>query len=317
MQTRPASSAAQLLFVSDFDDPATWRAELERAAPDLEVRVWPGAEGLEDFEFALVWKPPRGLLSTLPRLKAVFSLGAGVDYLLRDPTLPDVPVVRMIEPALTQGMVEYVVLHVLSCHRRSLDYEAQQRARLFRPLPQKLATDRRVGVLGLGALGSPAARALAQLQFDVRGWSRSLKDIPGVRCFSGADGLPRLLQDLEILICMLPLTNDTAGILNRRTFAPLAEGAYIINAARGEHLVARDLLLGLDEGRLSGATLDVFVDEPLPAEHPFWTHPRIVVTPHVASNIDVRTAAAAVAANIRRLREGSPLIGALDRVLGY
>lgn len=317
MNFQPLSSRPRLLFVSQLDDPDAWRGELARAAPELDVCVWPDAERLQDVELALVWKPPSGLLAALPRLKAVFSLGAGADDLLTDPALSVVPIVRMIEPALTQGMVEYVVLQVLASHRRSLDYAAQERARIFRPLPQKLAKERRVGVLGLGALGAPAAAALAELRFNVTGWSRTEKSIPKVRCLFGAAALDQFLKDLEILVCLLPSTDETRGILNRRTFALLSEGAYVINAARGVHLVADDLLHALREGRLAGAILDVFSEEPLPAEHPFFAHPRIVVTPHVASNIDVRTAAAAVAENIRRLRAGLPMHGTIDRARGY
>lgn len=306
-----------LLFASKSDSGEDWRAELARLMPDRTVRIWPEIGRREDIRYALVWNPEPGMLATLPNLEVIFSLGAGVDGLLKDPALPDKPIVRMVEDGLTEGMTEYVVMEVLRHHRQIDAYRTRQRAGQWRPLPQKLAHERRVGILGLGVLGADAARMLAALRFDVAGWSRSAKTIPGVECFHGSDGLALFLSGCEILICLLPLTPETRGILNARTFAALPPGAYLINAARGGHLAEADLLAALDEGRLSGASLDVFATEPLPPGHPFWTHPRIMVTPHVASVTHVRGSAAHIVEGIRRYERGLPLENLVDRDKGY
>src|SRR6267378_1485652 len=273
-----------LLFRSSVDSEARWKPQLGRLMPELEVRVWPEVGDPADIDYALVWRPEPGLLASLPNLKLILSLGAGVDHILCDPRLPrHLPIVRLVDPHMTEAMSEFVVLQVLRLHRRDLDYRAQQEAKDWRELDQKNAADRRVGILGAGALGQDAARKLRALGFDVAGWSRSAKTAAGIACHVGAAGLPRLLARSEILVCLLPLTAETEGILNTSTLALLPRGAALVNAARGAHLVEEDLLAALASGQLSGAVLDVFRDEPLPAGHPFWHHPRIVVTPHVAA----------------------------------
>ncbi|HYE51733.1 MAG TPA: glyoxylate/hydroxypyruvate reductase A [Azospirillaceae bacterium] len=307
-----------LLFVSAHDNADPWIAELTRQVPGLTVWRWPDMPDPAAVRYALVWKPPPGLLATLPNLEVVFSLGAGVDALLKDPTLPRVPLVRMVEPGLTEGMTEYVCLHVLRWHRDAPLFERQQREKVWhQPVHQSLARERRVGILGLGVLGSDAAAALTALRFDVAGWSRTRKELPGVTCFHGQDQLPDFLARTEILVCLLPLTPDTAGILNARLFAGLPRGAVVINAARGQHMVERDLLDALESGHIAGATLDVFQEEPLPPDHPFWTHPRVTVTPHVAAITQARTAVAQVVEGLRRARAGLPLQNLVDRDLGY
>ena len=215
-------------------------------------------------------------------------------------------------------MVEYVVLQVLDWHRQADIYRGQQRKALWRPRRQKLARERTVGVMGLGELGRATAAALAMLKFDVAGWSRSARTLDGVTCFHGADqGFGHFLARSEILICLLPLTRETAGILCGKTFARLPMGAYLINAARGGHLVETDLLAALGGGRIAGAALDVFADEPLPRGHPFWRDPRITITPHIASVTHARTAARSVAANIRRVEAGEALESLVDPKRGY
>ena len=308
-----------LLFVTDFDDPRDWVPALTTEHPGLDVRVWPDTGDPAEIDYALAWNPKPGLLASLPNLKAIFSLGAGVDGILADPDLPkDVPLVRMVEDSLTEGMVEYVVLQVLDWHRQADAYRAQQRKALWRPRRQKLARERKVGVMGLGALGRAVAGSLATLHFDVAGWSRSAKAIDGITCFHGArHGLDHFLAHSEVLICLLPLTKSTTGILGGKTFARLPRGAYLINAARGDHLVETDLLAALGSGQLAGAALDVFADEPLPRGHPFWRDPRITITPHVASVTHARTAAKSVAANIRRFEAGEPLEHLVDLKRGY
>ncbi|MEC4594598.1 MULTISPECIES: 2-hydroxyacid dehydrogenase [Nitrospirillum] len=308
-----------LLFVSAHDHAEDWVNELNAQMPELDVRVWPEGMGdLAEIDYALVWKPPAGLLASLPKLKVIFSLGAGVDALLADPTLPDLPLVRMVEPGLTEGMTEYVCLHVLRWHRDAPLFEAQQRAAQWKQLThQHLARERRVGILGLGALGSDAAQALRALRFDVAGWSRSAKHLDGIATYHGAGGLAPFLARTDILVCLLPLTPDTENILDAGLFAQLPRGAVVINAARGRHLVEEDLLAALDSGHLAGATLDVFRTEPLPADHPFWTHPRVTVTPHVAAITQARTAVEQVVGGLKRLAAGQPLINLVDRRRGY
>jgi glyoxylate/hydroxypyruvate reductase A len=310
--------AMTLLFYSTVDSAARWRAQLERLTGELDIRVWPEIGDPADIDYALVWRPEPGLLAALPNLKLILSLGAGVDHLLGDPQLPrHLPIVRLVDPHMTAAMSEYVVLQVLRLHRRDLDYRAQQQAKEWRELDQKNAADRRVGILGFGELGQDAARQLRALGFDVAGWSRSEKTAAGIACHVGAAGLPRLLARSEILVCLLPLTAETEGILNARTLALLPRGAALVNAARGAHLVEEDLLAALASGQLSGAVLDVFRDEPLPAGHPFWHHPRIVVTPHVAAFTNPATAAPIILDNIRRFEAGRPLLNRVDPARGY
>lgn len=306
-----------LLFYSATDHAGDWVAELNRQMPELDVRVWPDTGPVERIRYALVWKPPPGLLAGLPNLEAIFSLGAGVDALLKDATLPDKPLVRMVEPGLTEGMREWVVLQVLYWHRNLHAYRSLQARALWRPLPEKLARERPVGVLGLGELGAACARSLAELGFPVTGWSRTPKTIPGIACRHGEDGLSDVLGRSDILVCLLPLTPETRRILNAGTFARMPRGAVVVNAARGAHLVAEDLLASLDAGHLAGASLDVFEEEPLPPDHPFWHHPAIVVTPHVAAVTHARTATASVVEQIRRHQAGLPLQHLVVRERGY
>lgn len=312
------SRAPVLLFACQGVDQAAWLAALRRADPGLEVRVWPAVGDPAEIDYALLWKQPPGLLDGMSGLKAIFSMGAGVDNVLLDASLPaHIPLVRMVDPSLVAGMVEFVVMQVLHYHRSMPAYRQQQEVLHWQPLPQRLASERRVGLLGLGELGAASARALTGFGFDVLGWSRGPKALPGVRCFHGADGLRALLAQTEILVCLLPLTPDTSGILNRKTLSHLPHGAYLINAARGAHLVEADLLPLLEEGRLAAATLDVFAVEPLPADHPFWTHPAITILPHAAAQTLPQTAAPIITANIARHRQGQGLSHVVDRGRGY
>ena len=307
-----------LLFKSSIDRAEWWRAELKSRLPDLAMRVWPQVGDVADIDFALVWKPKPGDLARYPNLRAIFSLGAGVDHLFSDPGLPpDVPICRVVDAALTAGMTEYVLLAVLRHHRDAPAYQRRQRAGKWQGLPFRQAFERSVGIMGLGVLGTDAANHLVALGFKVNGWSRTPKDLPGVTSFHGGDGLRPFLQNSEILVCLLPLTAETDGILNRRTFADLPRGAYLINAARGAHLVEQDLIPALDAGQLAGAALDVFRAEPLPDGHPFWGDERIIITPHIASMSGPRTVADQVAENINRARAGAPLLHVVDKRLGY
>jgi glyoxylate/hydroxypyruvate reductase len=307
-----------LLFRSTVDSAARWRAQLTRLTEELDIRVWPHIGDPAEIDYALVWRPEPGFLASLPNLKLILSLGAGVDHLLGDPQLPrHLPIVRLVDPHMTDAMSEYVILQVLRLHRHDLDYRTQQQERVWRELDQKNAVARRVGILGFGELGRDAAKKLRTLGFDVAAWSRGEKTVAGIESYAGAEGLRLLLARSEILVCLLPLTAETEGILNARNLALLPRGAALVNVSRGAHLVEDDLLAGLASGQISGAVLDVFHDEPLPVDHPFWHHPRVVVTPHVAAFTNPATAAPIILDNIRRFEEGRPLLNRVDPARGY
>jgi glyoxylate/hydroxypyruvate reductase A len=307
-----------LLIKTDIDRGNAWAEALAANYPELKTVNWPFKGDPAEIDYALVWQPPKGELKRYPNLKAIFSVGAGIDHLASDPDLPaGVPVVRMVEPGLTAGMSEYVVLAVLNHHRFMLDYAAQRRAKVWEEIPQLPAEARQVGILGLGVLGRDAAEKLKPFGFRLAGWSRSPKSITGVTCFHGSGGLDAFLGGTDILVCLLPLTAETTGILNGETFARLPPGAAVINVGRGKQLVEADLLAALDSGQIGGATLDVFQNEPLPEDHPFWAHPRVFMTPHIASMTVPQSAVRAVVANIQRLESGEALQHVVDLKRGY
>jgi glyoxylate/hydroxypyruvate reductase len=298
---------------------ATWWLEkLQSLLPEMEVRSWEDPGDRSKVDCAVVWQPPPGELKRFPNLKVIVSMGAGVDHVLRDPELPrHVPILRTVGPDLTQRMREYVLLHVLRFHRRLPEIEESSRRREWNQLITPIAPDRPVGVLGLGNMGADCARHLALVGFEVHGWSRRPKDVDGIACHSGPDGLGDLLKRVEILVCLLPLTPQTTGILNKDLFARLPKGACLINAGRGQHLVEEDLIPALDAGQLGGATLDVLHVEPAPDDHPFWSHPKILLTPHVASLIDPESGARLIADNVRRFMAGQPVPDRVDVTQGY
>lgn len=298
-----------------------WLERLRSLLPEMEVRSWEDPGDRDQVEAAVVWQPPPGELSRFPNLKVIVSMGAGVDHVLRDPELPrHVPVIRTIGPELTQRMREYVLLQVLRFHRRLPEIEDAFRRRAWDQLITPAAQNRSVGVLGLGNLGADCAHHLAHIGFRVHGWSRRPKapgSLEGITCHHGPDGLAALLPQAEILVCLLPLTPETTGILNRDLFAQLPAGACLINAGRGPHLVEEDLIPALDAGRLGGATLDVLRVEPPADDHPFWRHPKILLTPHVASLIDPESGAQIIADNVRRFLAGEPVPDLVDVTQGY
>jgi glyoxylate/hydroxypyruvate reductase A len=247
----------------------------------------------------------------------VFSVGAGVDQFDLSKIPEHVPVVRMIESGLVAGMVEYATLAVLAAHRDWLSYAVQQREGLWKPLPVRTADTRRVGVLGMGAMGKRVLEKLRDFGFQCTGWGRSKHSLPDIECFAGEDSLGDFLARSDILVCLLPLTPETRGILSKKLFRQLPQGAVLINLGRGDHLVEADLLDALYRDRLSAAILDVCSAEPLPRGHPFWRHPRIMLTPHIASMTQPDTSALAILDNLRRYREGLPLVGLVDRARGY
>lgn len=293
-----------------------WRAFFAEHAPDLPFYIWPEAGDPAKVRFLAAWQSPEDLLGTFPNLEIIFSVGAGIDQFDLSRIPESIPVVRMIDSQISANMVEYVVHAVLTAHRDHIDYRNQQRAGVWRALPLTPAYKRRVGVLGLGVLGSAVLQKLVTFGFVCSGWSRSGGDIDGVQCYAGTDEFDAFLAHSDILVCLLPLTDATRGILNRSLFDRLPDQATLINVGRGGHLVQDDLLHALSTGKLSGAILDVAQPEPLPAEHPFWAHERIVMTPHIAS-VTPGTAVEVVWDNLSRYRKGLPLLGLVDRGRGY
>lgn len=306
-----------LVFYSNTDAPEPWREAIRAALPSLPFHVWPQTGDPAAVRYTLVWKPPAGWHARFPHLRAILSLGAGVDAILADPQLPpDVPVLRLLDAGLSRQMAEYAAYGVLHFHRRMHEYALLQRDRRWEPLAPTATEDFAVGVMGLGVLGSEAARHIAALGYPVLGWSRTPKRIPGVKCYD-AEELDRFLAHTAVLVNFLPLTRATTGMLDARLFAKLPKGACLVNLARGAHVVDADLVAALDSGQIGGALLDVFHDEPLSGDHPYWRHPRVIVTPHVAAVTLASEAAAQVIANLRRLERGEPPLGAVDRAAGY
>lgn len=305
------------VYKADPTRAATWQHLFARHAPDVAFSIWPEVGDAKAVRFLAAWLPPDDLASTFPNLEVLFSTGAGVDQLNLDRIPGHVKLVRMIEPALVATMAEFVGLAVTALHRDVPLYLNQQREGLWREHRVRAAGASRVGVMGLGLLGTAAIARLQQLCFDCAAWSRSRRDVPGVSCFEGVEGLHAFLARTEILVCLLPLTDGTRGILAAPVFAALPEGAAVINVGRGGHLVEGDLLAALDSGHLRAAILDVCETEPPPARHPFWSHSKIWLTPHIASTTQPESAVAAVIANLRRHQRGEAMEGLVDTRRGY
>jgi glyoxylate/hydroxypyruvate reductase A len=307
-----------LVFACQDVPPAPWIAALRQELPDMEVHVWPDFGAPEDVEFALIWGPYASEMKQFPNLKAMISLGAGVDHILDQVDRPPhVPVARLVDPGLKIGMVEYVVYNVLRFHRRMPDYRQQQEKQLWIERYQTLPSERRVGILGLGEIGVACAQALIALGFDVLGWSRTKKDIHKVGCFYGDEALKAFLGQSEILICLLPLTPETNGILGKIHLAALPAGAYLINAGRGAHVIEADLLEALGSGHIAGAALDVFQTEPLPKGHPLWSHANVTVTPHIAALTLPTTAGPVIADIVHAAQAGKPIPHRVNAKRGY
>ncbi len=310
--------APALIFASNSDDPIAWGAALRAVMPELDLRVWPDTGRVEDVVAALVWRHPDGALNAFPNLKLVVNLGAGVDPIFADPHLPrDIPIVRLVDPELTRGMTEYVVLHVLALHRRLPELAEAQHAARWHYIHPADTRRTRVGLMGLGNLGSHAADMLARIGFKVSGWSRTSKQVAGVECFHGRDQLPGFLKDCDIVVCLLPLTAATENLIDATVFAAMRDGSAFINAGRGRVVVDEHLLAALDSGHLRHAVLDVFRDEPLPPGHRYWRHPRVTITPHNATAGYPQTAAPQIVDNIRRVLAGQAPVNVVDRAAGY
>lgn len=302
-----------------------WLDRFRRLVP-TGLRVLDARESYDpaEVEYAAVWRPDPGTLAALPNLKAIFNLGAGVDALMADRTLPDVPIVRIVDPDLTARMTEWVVMNVLMHHRRAAAFRDQQARAEWRGLRQPAARAVRVGIMGMGVLGQDAAEVLVRLGFDVAGWSRSPRDVPGVTMFHGDGGLAPFLARTDILVVLLPSTPQTRGILNRDLFAGLARdnhmgGPVLINAGRGALQVEADILAALDDGTLAAAALDVFETEPLPPTSRLWAHPKVTITPHCAADSDADALGERILAGIAALEKGEALDPAhlVDRTRGY
>lgn len=317
-------SANALLIAVTGANAQDWFDRFRAASPDSDIRQWPDQVGNPaDIAYVAAWKAPHGILRDFANLKAVFNLGAGVDHLMADPNLPDVPIARAVHPDLTMRMTEWVVLHVLLHHRRQPHYMALQQKRVWQSLDdQPAASDVAVGVMGVGEIGAEAAAVLARLGFRVAGWSRTPKELPGIEVFAGVERLPAFLARSEILVCLLPHTAETDRILNLDLFRQLKRdgalgGAYVVNGGRGKLQVDEDIVTALDEKVLAGVSLDVFPVEPLPAESPLWGHPGVVLTPHNAGDLSPRDLAFAVLEQIGRAERGEPLRGLVNRQRGY
>ncbi len=309
------------LLINDWDV-AAWQKSLAQLAPDRAFQTAPDITCPEDVRYALSWKPTPGQMAQMPNLEIVFSLGAGVDHIFGDNQLPNVPVVRVIDPDLSVRMSEYIVLHVLIHHRKQRVYDAFQADGKWKEISQAAASAMRVGVMGLGILGIDAALKLKNLGFQVNGWSRTAKNLDEINCYSDADGLEEFLNQTDILVCLLPHTPATDGILNFKLFEKLSHDGplgkpVLINAGRGGLQREADILSALENGVLGAATLDVFETEPLEASSPFWTHPDITITPHNASASDPDTILKNVLRQIEIFEAGGTMANIVDPVQGY
>ncbi len=296
---------------------ARWAALFAARAPEIDFRIWPDIGDPAEVQYLACWVPPSDIGQRFPRLEALFSVGAGVDQIDFSQVPAHVPIVRMIEPGISEHMVEYVCHSVLSIHRGFGEYQDLQHRQIWQPRPNRRAAEVRVGVLGLGTLGQTVLERLHLFGYDCAGWSRSERHIDGVECLHGEHGLQALLSRTDILVCLLPLTSETSGLLDFERLSSLPRGAALIQPGRGAHLDQDALLLLLDQGHLAWAHLDVTEPEPLPAGHWLWQHPRVRITPHIASSTHPDSAVEVVLENLRRLSDGRPLLGVVDRMRGY
>lgn len=306
-----------LLFKVDDARGVAWKSLFEQHAPDIKVRVWPDLGDPSQVRYFAAWQPPRQLHERFPNLEVIFATSAGVDQFELGELPAHIQVVRMLDPGIVQGIVEYACWAVLSLHRQIPLYLYQQQAGHWQAHLLTPATQRRVGVMGLGNLGVAVLQSLRSFNFQLHGWARSQKNIDGVQCHAGDDQLVPFLNQCDILICLLPLTDDTRGLLNARTLAALPKGAGLINLGRGGHLKEDDLLRALECGQLSHAILDVLDPEPPSPDHRFWQHPQIWLTPHIGAMTAPHSAFPGLLANIRRHQAGEPMQGLIKRDDGY
>lgn len=303
------------LIVSSQRDPKAWVQALKEQDPNLDLEVYPEVADPSKVEFALSWKHPHGIYKDYPNLKVIASMGAGIDHIINDPEIPQhIKITRVIDEQLTKDMSVFVLSLILD-HLRNLS--THYCSKEWKPVKYLRPEEVQVGIMGMGVLGVGVAERLIQNKFNVTGWSRTEKEILGVTTFHGDDQLQDFLEQSNVLVCLLPLTSETENILNKRLFERLPQGAYVINVARGPHLVEEDLLEMIDSGHLSGASLDVFRKEPLPEEHPFWQHDKIKVTPHIASVTNPATVVPQILENYGRMKQGKKLKNVVDREKEY
>ncbi|MBC5764949.1 2-hydroxyacid dehydrogenase [Ramlibacter albus] len=305
----------RIVFSASHTKAEPWLEAVRQQLPGAEVVEW--SPGGPPADYAIVWSPPQAFFDDQPGLKGIFNMGAGVDALLKLKLPPKAMLVRLNDAGMSVQMSEFVCQAAIR-HFREFDVnEREMREGKWSFRKPRVRSEYPVGVMGLGVLGERVAKSLTTFEFDVLGWSRSQKHVEGVRCFHGEQGFEQFLAQTRILVCLLPLTPETTGILNRDTFAKMIPGGYLINVARGAHLVEEDLLPALESGQLAGATLDVFRTEPLPAGHPFWNHPNITLTPHTSARTLREETVAQIADKIRAFERGEPIAGVVDRQRGY
>ncbi len=307
-----------LVLIAPDRNMSPWIDALEAIDPNLDIEIWPHIDDYQKVQFAVCWNQPKHVLDQFPNLKAVSSLGAGVDHLINDETLPkSVAICRVVATSLVQQMKEYILGAVINIQRNFVQYLRQQDADKWQPHNHLLAKDLQIGVMGLGKLGRPVAHQLAQLGYNVSGWSGSPKELSDIRTFAGKKQLSSFLDGIQILICLLPLTEETKDILDLKLFKQLDNNAWIINVARGAHLVEEDLIYALDTNILQGAWLDVFREEPLPDKHAFWNRENIIITPHVASITKPTEVADQIVDNYKRVLSGMAPNNLIDPQKGY
>ncbi|HAY48801.1 glyoxylate/hydroxypyruvate reductase A [Thalassospira sp.] len=313
-----AANNAPNILISAAGEDAAWKEAMVARLPGAKIVTGDENYDPETIDYALFWKQPQGLIKTLSNLKAIFSLGAGVDHVVSSPSLPaDLPVIRLEDAGMADQMVQYHLYAALHFMRDFDIYSDQQAKADWTQHPVARISKCRIGVMGLGALGAAVATALSSLGFGVSGWSRSMKAIDGITTFAGKETLGEFLGQSDILICLLPRTSETENVLNSTTLSFLPKGAAIINAARGAMINEADLLRALDTGHLRGAFLDVAVTEPLPESHPFWDHPKIRITPHIAAETRIEESVEQIAENIDRINRGETPRGLVNRETGY
>lgn len=306
-----------IVVVAPNRDLTVWMKEFQKQDAGLDISIWPDVKNEEAVTCAIVWGHPPGSLSAFPNLRLICSMGAGVDHVLRDTELPrHVPVTRIVDEALSFSMSNYIVSAVMYHHRRFEKYLADKAAQVWdQPAPPEI--DCRIGMMGFGVLGQDAGRKLKALGFEVFGFANARKNVEGIKCFAGDDEMDAFLQEINVLVCLLPATASTKGVLNKALFARMNRGTYLINAARGHHQVTADILEAIDNGTLSGAFLDVFEKEPLEQGHPVWSHPKVFITPHIASITNPMAAAPQIIMNYKAMKSGQPLMNEVDREKGY
>lgn len=308
----------RILYYNEGEDPAEWLPQLKMALPEAEIRLWqPGDDAPADY--ALVWNPPALLFRNRTGLKAIFNLAAGVDSLLAMDQVveADIPIFRLEDAGMAIQMAEYVTHTILRYFRRFDEYEKQAQRKIWKMLEPYERKNFTIGIMGLGIMGTAIANALKPFGFPLRGWSRSMKNIPGITCYAGSEQIHTFLDNVRILVCTLPLTSETAGILNLENFRHLEHGACLINVGRGNHLVENDLLEAMRIGLIRAATLDVTAQEPLPPDHPFWSHNDITITPHIAALTFCHETVEQIANFIHALERGETLSSRVNPERGY